>query len=144
MGSDCSSSRSLLTCYCYCSSVVITHYNYLVETNGYPHHIIVLTYIHKIIFCEYYLELILMGTHDIILLTNIKYFSRIKQCNLIRVFIVCYSISCIFNKYLILQGHGVKLLLTATENLSMGFLTRFYTNRAVQLQKMVRGLKFQI
>ena len=30
------------------------------------------------------------------------------------------------------------------ENLSLRFLTRSDTNRAVQLQKMARGLKFQI
>ena len=30
------------------------------------------------------------------------------------------------------------------ENLSSGFLTRSDTNRAVQLKKMARGLKFRI
>ena len=30
------------------------------------------------------------------------------------------------------------------ENLSLGFSTRFDSNRAVQLQKMARGMKFLI
>ena len=32
----------------------------------------------------------------------------------------------------------------AQENLSLGFLTRSYTNRVVQPQKLARGLKFSI
>ena len=50
----------------------------------------------------------------------------------------------IFGSKVIRKGHLIELCHDSRENLFSGFPTRFDTNRAVQPQKVARGLKFWI